>query len=1011
MPGATQSRTISALFASLLLTLLATTAHAQIRLDLPAQPLSQSLTAVGTQGHLNVMFDPSVVDGLQAPALRAELSADDALGRLLSGTKLHAVRVDANTIRVIAEPGAKRVQTTETSETSALHTRQGVHFAYAGSASELSTSSQLDNSPNESSGPGSPLDKKREPVTLEEVVVTGSRIGRAADEGAQDVRIYSREQIERSGQTTVSDFLNTLPSVSIAVQESGQLYGVPASGTTVQLRGLPVGSTLVLINGHRVETSGTESRLNFFDLSNIPLAAVERIEVVANGSSAIYGSDAIAGVVNVILKEHFNGVEVNAKYGAASALSDSNVGIALGKLWKDGNLSIVGSYQSRGDLRNRDRAITASNDYTHLGGPNNNLPECSPGNVYFPNGYSFNGGSPVQYAAVPSNSAGKPSLQEFAAMAGSLNTCSITAPGTLVPRTERFGLLISGDYKLTESVTLFGELLASHLRQYSYSTDAWLFGLPGYQQYTASASNPYNPFGVDVGVSEDIAGFTQGEIDDTTFVRPLFGVRGSAGTRWSWELSALLSDDFTVDTLPNTLVDNAGIQAALDSTNPASALNPFIRGPLGTQAQLQSFFHSAEAKYRGQSQEINGFLRGRLLDLPAGPLEVVIGGEYDRNVLYSNLVEYPGYAPQTRARNTRHTTAIFGEARVPLLAGTSSGRRYDKLAFTMAGRYDKYNDFGSTSNPQFGLEWRPFRNLLIRGTYAEAFKAPSLYDLYTPRTTVTPGYAVTDPKTGQLLIVPALTGGNGALRPEGGSSESIGIVYTSETIPNIKASLTQWQVKQTHTIENLQAQFIVNNEGSFPGRVSRDPTTGAITLVDITILNFGALEVAGLDYHVSYQQETPLGEFSTAMNVTQTYKFDTQLVPGAPPVDSVSTASTAGWAPRWKGIALAGWKLRGYSVNVDGRYVGRYRDYSPLPSGRYLTLGNFWLLDLQLKCDVGDVIDSAPSWAKGMYVEAGGTNVLNRLPQYSTFFPYLGFDPAQADIRGRFLYVQAGMRW
>jgi len=174
---------------------------------------------------------------------------------------------------------------------------------------------------------------KRKPIQLEEVVVTGSRIPTHVNEGAQEVKIYTREKIEQSGRSTVADFLNTLPAASVSITESSigtqPNYGV----TTVQLHGLPVGTTLVLINGRRLETSGSSQAgtAAFFDLNNIPLAAVDRVEVVSEGSSAIYGSDAIAGVVNIILKRNFDGFETNLKYGGASGTDETNASLAWGR--------------------------------------------------------------------------------------------------------------------------------------------------------------------------------------------------------------------------------------------------------------------------------------------------------------------------------------------------------------------------------------------------------------------------------------------------------------------------------------------------------------------------------------------------------------------------------------------------------------------------------------------------------------------------------------------------------
>src|SRR5579862_3810890 len=189
---------------------------------------------------------------------------------------------------------------------------------------------------------------------LEEVVVTGSRLKQTSRDGSQDVRVYSREEIERSGENSLADFLNTLPAVSLASTET---IAENIGGSTVSLRGLPLGTTLVLLNGRRLQTSGIQGLFgnDFFDLNNIPLAAVEQIDVVADGSSAVYGSDAIAGVVNIKLKKSFDGAEASVQSGWAKDQNESNSSLAFGRQLDEGSFSVIGSLQRRGSLDTSER--------------------------------------------------------------------------------------------------------------------------------------------------------------------------------------------------------------------------------------------------------------------------------------------------------------------------------------------------------------------------------------------------------------------------------------------------------------------------------------------------------------------------------------------------------------------------------------------------------------------------------------------------------------------------------
>lgn len=209
-----------------------------------------------------------------------------------------------------------------------------------------------------------PTAKKNEakPAALEEVIVTGSRIPLPPDEGARDVKIYTRHDIDQSGTTTVSEFLNTLPDASLAINENGTQ--TLAGTTTVQLHGLPLGTTLLLLDGRRVNTSGATQpyHVSYFDLNTIPLTAVDRVELLSQGSSAVYGSDAIAGVVNVVLKKGFDGFEANTKYGSADEHHEVGADLAWGRRWDAGSVGVIGTYLTRTELPRYDRALTNDNN-------------------------------------------------------------------------------------------------------------------------------------------------------------------------------------------------------------------------------------------------------------------------------------------------------------------------------------------------------------------------------------------------------------------------------------------------------------------------------------------------------------------------------------------------------------------------------------------------------------------------------------------------------------------------
>jgi len=328
---------------------------------------------------------------------------------------------------------------------------------------------------------------------------------------------------------------------------------------------------------------------------------------------------------------------------------------------------------------------------------------------------------------------GQPTQQEFAPTAGVLNRCSQSGFYSFIPATHRTGVLASGDYEVTPSLKLFSEALYSRVQQYEELPPPQFYGVPGYQQFKVPASNPYNPFGKTVGVSELLTTLDFSAPLYTDFFRALLGARGHFLKGWDWEIAGWDSHDRSSNTYTNTL-SAAGVQNALNSTDPSTALNPFVAGQPGSAALLKALTFDQLTRYSGETLMANAFVRGSLIQLPSGAVQIVLGSEYGRDKLYFNNISDPFIARgSTNKLRSQTAMRIFGESRVPIFAHHASPQAGSIVAVTLAGRYDSYSDFGHKITPQFGAELRPSDALLIRGTYAKAFKAPSLYELYSPR--------------------------------------------------------------------------------------------------------------------------------------------------------------------------------------------------------------------------------------------------------------------------------------
>jgi iron complex outermembrane recepter protein len=854
---------------------------------------------------------------------------------------------------------------------------------------------------------------KKKPMVLEEVIVTGSRIPTVAGQQVLPVRSYSRQDIEQSGQTTISEFLNTLPDASISASEGSAFspggFGDPGR-TTVRLHGLPLGTTLVLLNGRRVEQGVT----GFFDLSTIPVSAIERVEVMPVGASAIYGADALGGAVNIILRQNLNGFEVNGKFAHAADLNDTDANLGWGKSWERGSVSLVGTYQDRGNLLGSQRTLTSTIQLPAGVPPWLFLTDaCSPGNVYSLDGQNLPGLS-SPHAAIPAGISGTPTTQQFAGTAGQLNQCNTFRTTALVPQAQREGALLSAHYQMAGSMDLFTEILFSH--QHLHPPSDSFINASG---AILGANNPYNPFGKDVGVSF-ASDFPTSYEASGSLIRPLIGMRGSLFSAWHYEATAYLSRDRYQLDIPLTFYGDPILEAALNSSNPATALNPFTTG--APSPALQSLVASARQYhqlYVGRLVDGQAVLRGPLFHLPAGPLETVLGSEFGQEK-HEKYVLINGANLTTPLASQRNTYAVFSEARVPLLADYAHPQLGDRLALTLAGRYDHTNDFGGKATWQGGLLWRPTETISMNGSYGVSYKAPQLREISGG---VSFAYATTypDPLRGnQLDSVNQIFGANPNLKPETGDSLTLGIVYSSRALEGLETSLTYFNVNISNFIARPSATAMINNPNLYPGGIIRGPATpqdqqqgfpGAITQINDLYYNFGDVHVAGVDADVRYAINTGVGEFAPSLAVANIYRWQTALVPGAPSISAVSQAlgfGGVGFAPRWKGTAALRWRQGPLSANLVGRYTGRYKDYQEqVPNSN--ELGNFWIFDLNLRYDAGRALTDSPRWVAGTYLSLGAINLFDKAPPFSYGYPT--YDYTQYDIRGRIVYAQIGLKW
>jgi iron complex outermembrane receptor protein len=360
---------------------------------------------------------------------------------------------------------------------------------------------------------------------------------------------------------------------------------------------------------------------------------------------------------------------------------------------------------------------------------------------------------------------------------------------------------------------------------------------------------------------------------------------------------------------------------------------------------------------------------------------------------------------------------------MPLLAGVEPKHGSERLALTLAGRYDHSSDYGGKATWQSGLLWRATNTLSIRGGYGLSYQAPQLVEISGAQTS-TPGaiLGVPDPFRGNQLIsypVTQVSGPNPNLKPETGNALTLGLQYSSQALPGLHASLTWYELKIANFIGQESPQAIVDNPQLFPGAVVRAPATpqdqqqgflGVITQFNSLYYNFGDLRVAGFDADVSYAIDTRAGQFTPSLAIADIYRWQSAILPGQPAIDAVSQAtySGVGWAPRWKGTAAVAWKEGPLSASLAGRYIGKYLDYQDeVPNTN--ELGNSWIFDFNSRYEVGQALASTNRWLARSYVAFGVVNLLNKTPPFSYNTGW--YDSSEYDIRGRFLHLNAGVQF
>ncbi len=868
------------------------------------------------------------------------------------------------------------------------------------------------------------------PQKVEKIEVTGSNIKRVDAETSSNIQVITREDILKSGVNTVAELLREVPSIGGgALQDYDGGSGFSRSTTSASLRNLGSIGTLVLLNGRRVAPAANADpntgQGQSYNLNTIPTSALERVEILKDGASAIYGSDAIAGVINFILRKDYKGTEIRATVAGATNNAFNNYTVTatsgFGDLAKDRfNVLVSGEYFRRDEARLEDAQGVQDAAYATLASRN----ILSSSITGIPNYYrEATLGNGIFNVTTPTDPR-CPAAQVVSANSGCrLNPFDYVR---LQSEAERAGVLVKGTYEFSPTLQGTAELSFTRAVNTFISTppthDAtgngsiW-FNRDGQRfqfKIILPVGHPDNPRTVPVGIRYRFLdlGLTNEEVTNDA-KRALFGLSGVIGG-WDWE-SGLLYSQTERKEVANGRLHFPTIQAAI-------ANRTYRFGGVNDPALL-----AALNPYRtstGETDITSLDLKGsrELWQLPGGPAAIAMGVELRRESF--DIVsdprqvagEFVGIA-STTVGASRNVQSVFAELSAPIFKGVET-----QLAF----RHDHYSDYGNSTTPKVGIKWNALKSLALRANYAEAFRAPSLTQTSTSRvqsfstitdpvrcpngTTPRPGGDTIDctGRTVASIFLPV-----SGLQPETSKSWTIGAIFSPWDNHSLTADM--WEIRRKDQIDRFSAQQVINNEfvpGFTGGSLVRNsnpasflidangnpiPGTGPIETTTRRFLNLGETRVKGVDLNLSSRWKVGSGNVRLVSNATYLMKYLYQVNKGDPFVDGAGNFYLFE-SPKLRANATLGYTQSGqFDVFARVNHVGGWLYGDPTVTNQcYLSSTSLTLAFLG-RCqvaawrtvDIGGDYRAIKNWNFSLVVR----NVENKKAPYDPNQTTLGFNP------------------
>jgi iron complex outermembrane receptor protein len=842
---------------------------------------------------------------------------------------------------------------------------------------------------------GSPPAERQPPSPTPVVVtVTGTRIRGMQPVGSHVISVTRRDILMQGSQTT-SGLLATLPALS-----SFNTHPHPDSGgalptTAPDIHGLGGAATLVLVNGHRLPGAGILT--TYADPSLLPLGLIDRIEVVADGSSAIYGSDAVGGVLNFILRKRIDGTEASAGVGFANGYYQKTYELSSGRVWSTGTLAIAYQFEKNTALTGSDRSYNTGN-LTHLGGGDSRSLQSPEPNV------TING---VTYAAPAYNP-------------GTLNRYDLVKQSDLIPAERHQSVFLNFQQTIGERITINADLGYMDRWTTLYSPQAGV-------TFSLTSSNPYFRDFSGAGattetVSLNLVNFL-GLHRDTQHISSFHSNIGAAidlNGGWVAHVNYLWGHS-------DTEVHQYGFSsdrfdAAVISTDPAKALDPFgghtTLGLLGTSDSTPRAIQTIT--------EYNSTIDGTLFHTPSGNIKLALGATVRKEKYDATNHNFQNGALDPKSYNAssiglRHVTSYFAEVMVPLASEIPGFRQ---AFLDLAVRHDAYSDAGETTNPKIGLNWRPVDHLKLRASYGTSFHAPSQADVNAIDTRVDvltasePG--VLTPNDGKTYDILLIAGGSKGLKPETALTYTAGFDYTPAIKPNVALSGTFFHVNYKNVVgtaigalfrtPEIDDRFLVVNpsetliQEKIAGLViNGDRSTQILPnklLLDLRRYNLGATHVEGVDFNASYIWRNQIADIRAALNGTYLLRYRLQVAPGAAFFDTLENGR-----PRTSLRGEISFDRTDMTAKVVINYIGSYKN-GPQAVGAFTTFDADVIFNVgksrttncpRIAINIDNLLDQKPPSYNG-FLRTGNNGTV------------AGFNPAYSNALGRAVSLEFRMK-